>query len=365
MDIRTQIQLFLQRYQTTGWLIMLMGIGFLAEMLIILIVGAVVDKELAFRVVDSFALPTHFKDLVYQPWSLVTWPFFPVLQGFRFFSFLITAFILWSIGRIHQQLLGDDRTRRMVILAVPVVALLTISTTSIVGFYYDGEIENPLVNSQISEPRTDGQAQTATDSTATVTKEETLTEEGVETEEVATNTGRRVGIKYLAYVSGMMPIVLLLVISCITLVPEYPLQLFLFGNVKIIYIGIALFLLELALAYFATPLAISYMFGGLMGFGFVYSLRKGTDITESIWNYYTQSPEKERKAHKREVKKGAIAKTNSKSRKPSGDKKGKIPEEIIDNILDKISESGIESLSREEKELLYRASTQKEDEKRD
>lgn len=353
MDLRTRIQLFLQRYQTTGWLIMLMGIGFLAEILIILIVGAVADRELAFRVVDSFALPTNFKDLVFQPWSLITWPFFPVLQGFRFFSFLITGFILWAFGRIHQQLLGDDRTRRMVILAVPIIALLTLTTTTIVGFNYQGEVENPIVNTQ----NTEAIPNTAADSSA----QANLPVES--TDETATS-GRRIGIKYLAYVSGMMPIVLLLVISCITLVPEYPVQLFLFGNVKILYIGIVLFILELALAYFATPLAISYIFGGLFGFGFVYALRSGTDITETIWNFYTHPSDRDSKSRKMDVKPGGAAKT-TKSRKPSADKKGKIPEEIIDNILDKISESGYESLSREEKELLYRASTQKEDEKRD
>lgn len=375
MDLRTRIQLFLQRYQTTGWLIFLMGIGFLAEILIILIVGAVANRELAFRVVDSFALPTHFKDLLYQPWSLFTWPFFPVLQSFRFFNFLITGFILWAFGRIHQQLLGDDRTRRMVMLAVPLIALLTLTTTSIVGFYYDGEVENPIVNTEGKDTQsTQGKLPLAdsTDQTDEGSGEETeLTSEGEAEnesnikEEKNKKAGSRIGIKYLAFVSGMMPIVLLLVISCITLVPEYPVQLFLFGNVKILYIGIILFILELALAYFATPLAISYMFGGLLGFGFVYTLRKGTDITEIIWNYYTQPSDRQRSNRKMEVKPGGASKTNAKSRKPSADKKGKIPEEIIDNILDKISESGYESLSREEKELLYRASTQKEDEKRD
>ncbi|MCI4670652.1 MAG: hypothetical protein MRZ79_21130 [Bacteroidia bacterium] len=364
MNLRTQIQQFLSRYQTTGWLILLMGTGFLIEILLILVVGAVADREIAFKVVDSLALPTNFKDLVYQPWSIITYPFFPVLEGFRFFSFLITGFILWTFGRIHQQLLGDDRTRRMVILAIPLIALLTISTTSIIGFYYDGASKDAALT-RTTQTDTKG----ADSSLVERSLDEQDKDDAQSTEENSEENPKRKGIevapKYLAYVSGMMAIVLLMVISCITLVPEYPVQLFLFGNVKIVYIGIILFILELAFAAFATPLAISYAFGGLLGFGFVYSLRRGTDITEIIWNYYTQKPDRGSKTRKMEVKPGGAKQTIGKNRKPSTDKKGKIPEEIIDNILDKISESGYESLSREEKELLYKASTQKEDEKRD
>ncbi len=360
MDLRTQIQNFLQRYQTTGWLLMFMGIGFIVEILIILIVGGISGRETAFRVVDTFALPTNFMDLIYQPWSLFTYPFFPVLEGFRFFNLLITGLILWAFGRIHQQLLGDERTRRMIILAVPLIGLLTLSVTSTVGYYYNGE-ERALTNTTINNNA----------SGSTGSQDSTLTEESgtsqVEAEDTSEVPGQRVGLKFLAYVSGMMPIVLLLVISCITLVPEYPIQLFLFGNVKIVYIGIILFILEWALAFFTTPLAISYLFGGLLGFGFVFSLRRGTDITEKVWNYYTGSSEN-RGQRKMEVKKNSSKPPSgqgSRSRRPSGDKKNSIPEELIDNILDKISASGYESLSREEKEMLYKASTQKEDEKRD
>ncbi|RMG67558.1 MAG: rhomboid family intramembrane serine protease, partial [Bacteroidetes bacterium] len=121
-----------------------------------------------------------------------------------------------------------------------------------------------------------------------------------------------------------------------------------------------LFVWVWAFAGFFTPLAISIFLGGLLGFGFVYLLRNGTDLTERIWNFYVDNQPKPRM----KVKYGG-GKPQSPSRnkqRPTADGSSGVPQEVIDGILDKIHDQGYESLSREEKELLFKASTQKDDE---
>lgn len=62
------------------------------------------------------------------------------------------------------------------------------------------------------------------------------------------------------------------------------------------------------------------------------------------------------------VKYGDMTQARKASVRSSGSTPSEVPQDIIDGILDKISDKGYESLSREEKELLFKASTQKEDE---
>ncbi|MEO1381981.1 MAG: hypothetical protein AAFV78_01955, partial [Bacteroidota bacterium] len=123
MEIKQQIRDFLNRYQTSGWLIALMVGGLVIQGLLYLVLAAAGGTDLYQTVVDKLVLPLSFKDLLFQPWSLVTWPFFS--SEVWLLSLLFAGFILWAFGRIHQQLLNDERTRRLVILAIPIIGLMT------------------------------------------------------------------------------------------------------------------------------------------------------------------------------------------------------------------------------------------------
>lgn len=368
MDIRQRITEFLNRYQTTGWLIALMVGGLLLQGLLYLVLAALDQATLYTNIVDSLVLPPHFKLWIYQPWSLVTYPFFSV--DFDLLGILFSGLILWSFGRIHQQLLGEQRTRRLVILGVPLIGLITLVITSIAGYQLrEGQ---PYA---FNQPQTE-QSETAErveriqsgDTEPDQPAEEPPPADESATSEKATAEQKQpqgvvIGRKDLAYVSGMIGIVMILVISCITLVPDYPVQLFLFGQVKIVWVGAVLFLLTWGLwASFYTPLGIAIFLGGLLGFLHVYLLRNGTDLTEVIWSFYSE------KGHQPRMKVKYGSKTNNPSRNKSGRKASSeekttngIPQEVIDGILDKISDKGYDSLSREEKELLFKASTQKDD----
>lgn len=302
MDAKQQLRAFLGIHQTTGWLIFLMGVGLLIEILLILIVGIISNgnDELFRSIISYLILPTKGSDYLFKPWTIFTYPFF--IQGINYSSLLRLLFdglILWTFGRIHQQLLGDTRTRRLVILAVPIIGLLTVLICTLVPIYVGPTI----------------------------------------------------------YLSGISVVMITLTISCITLVPDYPIQLFLLGRVKILWIGIVILLIELSYTFYG-PQGIAVMLAALIGFFHIILLRRGTDITELIWSYYQDKDSKPRMM----VKYGSKSKDEF-SNKSNKSKSDSIPQDVIDGILDKISDKGYESLTREEKELLFRASSQKDNEK--
>jgi len=353
MDFRQRISQFLSQYQTTGWLIALMVGGLLIQLLTYVIFAAIGQPDLYEAVIDGLILPPNFGEWVYQPWSLVTYPFF--LSGFDIFSLLFTGFILWTFGRIHQQLLGEQRTRRLVILGIPLIGIVTLIVSTVAGYQYAG---NDITMEEVLQEQT---SEVPVEAPAEEDIAELPTETPDQPAEVTEDRGNILGRKDLAYVSGLLAVTMILVISCITLVPDYPVQMFLLGQVKIVWVGAVLFLLAWGLnALFITPVGIAILTAGLIGFLHVYLLRKGTDITEVIWSYYSDGDPKPRMKVKYGTK---TPKTRSKPSQAKQTDPNSIPQEVIDGILDKISEKGYDSLSREEKELLFKASSQKEDER--
>ena len=102
--------------------------------------------------------------------------------------------------------------------------------------------------------------------------------------------------------------------------------------------------------------SIAHLGGGLMGFLFVFRLRKGKDW--SLWMNYLYSrfinlfnPERKRKAVKK-VKEKVFYKTGI--NKPFV-KKSHVTQQRVDELLDKINQKGYHSLTEEEKSILKRA----------
>ncbi|MEL6674875.1 MAG: DUF6576 domain-containing protein [Bacteroidota bacterium] len=340
MELRQQIQQFLNRYQTTGWVLLLMAGGFVLQ-LVLMIGFKVAGQEAVYAIfMQKLVLPNHLKDLILQPWSILTYPFF--MPGWDILRLLVNGLIIWAFGRIHQQLLGDLRTQRLLMLALPLIGLLTVTITSF----------TPVP--QNVDPRQATEI-VVTDSVAQATPPVAVESPAPPEESTVSATPER--FNPYKYPAGVISLAMLLVISSISLVPSYPLELFLLGRVKVVWIGVALLFLEVMWALFISPLAIFILVGAALGFLHIYFLKKGTDITEIIWSYYSESGSK--KHQKVEKPRRASDKPGSSTRKMTVKKGGSVPQEEVDRILDKINDKGYESLSREEKELLYKASNQK------
>jgi membrane associated rhomboid family serine protease len=141
-------------------------------------------------------------------------------------------------------------------------------------------------------------------------------------------------------------------VAIATLVPDYSVHLILLGPVRIKYIALFLFLLYLI----SIPLGnaggnISHIGGALTGFIYTRALRSGIKPGQWLdWFSTILSSLSNRKSRLRMV--------HGKSNKPAGQS---VPrQEVIDAILDKISKSGYSSLSKDEKETLFKASKEHE-----
>ena len=362
MDFQTRLRAFLGQHQSIGWLLVLMLAGLLVQLLIFMLSSAVGSPEAYDQIVSFLVLPPHIKGLFPAIWSLITYPFFDLDIGLRIFHVLITGLILWSFGRIHQQLLGEQRTKRLIILGVPVIGLLTVLLSTVLF------TQSPkATNTQKSyEESTSIEQVDSEEAPAEIAKSPTDEDsESAQTETLSQSQQAAGAVSSRSlYTGGLMAIVIMLVISCITLVPDYPIQLFLFGQVKIVWVGLGLLFLELYFAMFFTPQAIAIMLGAGLGFLHVYLLKNGTDLTEKVWAFY-QSDDREPRMTVKYGGNQRKSESAAASQSGRGAGKGKIPQDIIDGILDKISDQGYDSLSREEKELLFKASIQKEDENTD
>lgn len=357
-DLRQHILRFIARYQTIAWAILLMAGGLLLQTFMWIIL----PNEMYATVMSYLVLPVRLKTLLVQPWSIVTWPFF--MLKLQPITLLISGFILWSFGQIHQHLLGENRTKRLLILVIPIIGLLTVTASTFLGptpFEAGPDYVEAVAGTDMAETTTD-----PADSTDTAT----LTDAQIADQRPPTARKDLLADRVKAananpwFPSGAMPLVMVLVFSCATLVPSYPIQLLLFGRVKIIFIAGALFVLEILLAALVSPLAIAILIGALLGFLHIYLLRNGTDVTEMIWSYYRGESKPKMTVKYKDVSRTSSASTSYSSPSRSAQTSGEVTQDIIDGILDKISDKGYESLSREEKELLFKASTDKEDERR-
>lgn len=139
-----------------------------------------------------------------------------------------------------------------------------------------------------------------------------------------------------------------IVTAAATLVPDYTMNLLFFGPVRIKYI--AMFYLIFSVAQTTSTNAggnIAHLGGALLGFIFIRQLKKGSDIGKPVNATFgfLENIFKREKSMKVTFK-------NPVKTKPSGSPS----QDEIDSILDKISQSGYESLTKDEKQKLFHAS---------
>jgi membrane associated rhomboid family serine protease len=160
-------------------------------------------------------------------------------------------------------------------------------------------------------------------------------------------------------VIGASASVTAIIVAAATLLPDYTFMLFILGAVKIKWIAVAVVLISLAGINGGNPGGeITHLGGALLGFVFVKQLKAGRDMGRPVvavgdWfgRLFQRSPAM-KVTHRSPVSVGRGTASAGKAA-PST-----TPPEEVDLILDKISRSGYESLSKDEKQKLFRASQQ-------
>lgn len=145
------------------------------------------------------------------------------------------------------------------------------------------------------------------------------------------------GVVEQSILLGASASVMAIVVATATIVPNFTIQLMFLGSVKLKYLALAYFVLDIIGLSSEPGGNIAHIGGALLGFVYIKQLNSGNDFSNIF---------------KRRSKLKAVKNKVPVSRNPTA-----LPDqEVIDKILDKISSSGYDSLTSTEKEQLFKAS---------
>ncbi len=177
------------------------------------------------------------------------------------------------------------------------------------------------------------------------------------------------------YALGASGAVMAIVVASGVIAPDYIFRLLFLGDVKLKYIVAVLVFLDLVGVAndINTGGHFAHLGGALFGWFFVFQLRNGVDLSEPVnkvidgisqfFRNLTEDNPPKRKKPRVVHKASKAAKRASQRRSARGSRKSDSKDvsyqEKLDSILDKIKESGYESLTAEEKEFLFNASKDK------
>lgn len=159
-----------------------------------------------------------------------------------------------------------------------------------------------------------------------------------------------------AYLVGASAAVRALMLFLCTYSPNQEVRVFTF-NIKLMYIGIALVVLDvIGILGDNSGGNLAHLGGAFLGYLYAKQLAKGNDIGSS-WERFMDYvshffSKKERSVRMKTVHNRKKNRTTSKQNANTSDLS---KQKRIDAILDKIGKSGYESLSKEEKDFLFRA----------
>ena len=251
---------------------------------------------------DALSIPSSLSQLIKQPWSIVTHMFMHA----GFFHILWNMLMLYWFGRIVGDLLGDDRILPLYIMSGLFGGLVFM----VHDLYLPG------------------------------------------------------GTGGAAVALGASAAVMAIVWTAAMTAPEYQMHLLLIGPVRLKYIALGLLFLDIvgSAGDMNKGGHFAHLGGAAFGFFYVWLLRSGTDLTlpfQPKKNPYASDRQRKVKVEKTPRSKFKIVKNTSQSDKKEMPTSKSDQQAELDRILDKITASGYDSLSAEEKGFLYIASKKK------
>lgn len=248
-----------------------------------------------------FLLPTpDLEYLLFRPWTVITYSF---LHSYNDISHILSNMLfLYLFGRILNDYLGSDKVISVYILGAIAGVIAFIILFNLIPSYR------------------------------------------------------------LPYLVGASASVTAIAVAAATLAPNYTVNLLLFGPVRIIYIAAFL----VVISYVRTLNGVNaggnlaHLGGAIIGYAYIKALQKGTDLGKwvtsfRVWFMSLFKPKPKVKVSYR-AKNKTKSTSKSKSKTTTKSSSSDVSQDEIDKILDKISQSGYESLTKEEKQKLFNAS---------
>jgi membrane associated rhomboid family serine protease len=147
------------------------------------------------------------------------------------------------------------------------------------------------------------------------------------------------GLNVRSVVVGASASVMAIIVATATLLPDYTISLMFIGPVKLKWIAIFYVVIDFfGIVGLNAGGEIAHLGGAAFGYIYIKQLQKGNDWTK-IGKIFSPKPKLKVAAKNYEKRSAGLPR-----------------QEEIDRILDKISQSGYSSLSKVEKEILFRAS---------
>jgi membrane associated rhomboid family serine protease len=253
------------------------------------------------NIMQWLMLPASVPDFLTRPWTILTYFFLHE----RFFHILFNLLFLYWFGRIIKEFLGGSKVVNLYVLGGLAGGIFYILIYNTIPFFAE-----------------------------------------------RVDTSMMLGAS-----AGVFAVV----VGAATFMPNYTITLMFIGPVRIKYI--AIFYVILAFAQSTGQNAggeLAHLGGAALGFIYIKQLQQGTDwgkwlhSTFAFFKSFFKSQPKVKVSYRKDAK----SKTSSSSQR-STSSSGSIDtasQDEIDTILDKISHSGYESLSKEEKQKLFNAS---------
>ncbi len=165
------------------------------------------------------------------------------------------------------------------------------------------------------------------------------------------------------YLIGASGAVFAVMVAAATLAPDYTFYLLFFGPIRIKYIAPVLVILSyIGLSGNNAGGQAAHLGGALIGYIYIIQLKKGNDIGAWIHDFADsikglfKKESKVKMSHSGQ-KKSKVYSNNAANAYNTNSSPNEVPnQEEVDAILDKITESGYNSLSKEEKQKLFNAS---------
>lgn len=260
------------------------------------VIGYLLKNEfLSVNILNFFSVPSSLHALLLRPWTIVTYMF----THKDILHILFNMLWLWWFGLIFLEYLDQKKLVSVYLLGGVAGAAVYILSFNIFPVFRDVTAESVAIGASAS--------------------------------------------------------VMAIVIAIAAYVPDYTVTLFLLGRVKIKWIALAIFVLTSVMDFSVNSGGkLAHMGGALFGYLYTVNLRRGHDmgkginkIIDSIVTFFKPG----RKMKVTYKKKTANDYEYNKARAERQEK--------INKILDKISKGGYDSLTKDEKDLLFRESQKK------
>jgi membrane associated rhomboid family serine protease len=262
---------------------------------IVAVIGFLIKNEIiSEKILNLLSVPASLKALLVRPWTLITYMF----THKDIWHILFNMLWLYWFGRIFLEYLDERKLVSVYLLGGICGALVYIASFNIFPAFTSVVADSAAIGASAS--------------------------------------------------------VMAIVVAIAVYVPDYTVQLFLFGRIKIKYMALAIFVLTSVMDFSINSGGkLAHIGGAFFGYFYIISLRQGRDFGKGlnkIIDFFVTmfKPRKKLKVtHKKVANEYEYNKIKVEHQKQ------------INQILDKISKGGYDSLTKEEKETLFKESQKK------